>query len=151
MLPPNFPACPPEQSSSAASDPCASDLLPLRVHIDCDACGTANPTSRCERCWCTYYCGPVCEKRHASDHEPDCLSIEDMRLGIRQGRGRSCILGTGGPLGRLVVWDIPRELAVISNHLAVSTCRLLRVPPEMAGVRDRRRSEVDVSILPLAY
>lgn len=53
--------------------------LRLRVHIACDACGQSNPAMRCARCQLVYYCGRECQRRHWTEHRPDCRSVDWMR------------------------------------------------------------------------
>jgi tetratricopeptide (TPR) repeat protein len=49
--------------------------------IECDAsCGKSNPQKRCSRCQFVYYCSAECQKRHWSEHKPDCKAAKTIKL-----------------------------------------------------------------------
>jgi tetratricopeptide (TPR) repeat protein len=51
--------------------------------IECDAsCGKMNPQKRCSRCQFVYYCSAECQKRHWSQHKPDCKAAKTIKLSI---------------------------------------------------------------------
>jgi tetratricopeptide (TPR) repeat protein len=51
--------------------------------IECDAsCGKSNPQKRCSRCQFVYYCSAECQKRHWSEHKPDCKAAKTIKLSM---------------------------------------------------------------------
>jgi MYND finger/RING-type zinc-finger len=51
------------------------DVKTFRQFIACDSCGKENPSKRCSKCRCTFYCSVECQKEHWSKHKAGCRPI----------------------------------------------------------------------------
>jgi tetratricopeptide (TPR) repeat protein len=57
------------------------DVNSLRQYITCDACGKENPSKRCSRCRCTFYCSVECQQEHwtKSNHKGECRPYLELK------------------------------------------------------------------------
>jgi tetratricopeptide (TPR) repeat protein len=57
------------------------DIKSFRQYINCDACGKENPSKRCSRCHCTFYCSVECQKEHwtKSNHRGECRPYLELK------------------------------------------------------------------------
>lgn len=72
-------------------------LIPFD-QVECDACGQTDPTTKCKRCRCAYYCGnDECQSDHWKKHQETCVDfaplackhLEPVRR-IPSGRNMKC-------------------------------------------------------------
>jgi tetratricopeptide (TPR) repeat protein len=49
----------------------------FRAYIECDGCGQRNPSHKCSRCKCVFYCSVDCQRQHwIGQHKKECVPID---------------------------------------------------------------------------
>jgi MYND finger/RING-type zinc-finger len=57
----------------------------FRAYIECDACGSRNPSKKCSSCKCAFYCSVECQRQDwTKRHKKECIPVETRYVPLPQ-------------------------------------------------------------------